>query len=110
MKIIVLAKKIVEFADRLEHYDSVTNYVYDGEINAFGFEDENAEATYVANRIEQLICDGHPDVEETITENSIAVIARNRYVFNCLERELTNRNIPFYLRKRWQELRMNLIL
>lgn len=26
------AKRIVEFANRLEHYDSVTNYVYEGEL------------------------------------------------------------------------------
>lgn len=93
------AKRIVEYANQLEHYDSVTNYVYDGELCAYGFDDEASEATYIADRIEQLIRDGHPDVEGAITENSIAVIARNRYVFNKLEQELTNRNLSFYFKK-----------
>ena len=93
------AKRIVEFANQLEHYDSVTNYVYDGELCAYCFDDEDSEAKYIVDKIEQLIRDGHPDVEGKITENSIAVIARNRYVFNKLEHELANRNISFYFKK-----------
>lgn len=93
------AKRIVEFANQLEHYDSVTNYVYDGELCAFRFDDEESEAKYIVTKIEQLIHDGHPDVEGAITENSIAVIARNRYVFNKLEEELANRNLSFYFKK-----------
>lgn len=93
------AKRIVEFANQLEHYDSVTNYVYDGELCAYCFDDEESEAKYIVDKIEQLIRDGHPDVEDTITENSIAVIARNRYVFNKLEHELANRNLSFYFKK-----------
>lgn len=93
------AKRIVEFANQLEHYDSVTNYVYDGELSAYCFDDEDSEAKYIVDKIEQLIRDGHPDVEGKITENSIAVIARNRYVFNKLEHELANRNLSFYFKK-----------
>lgn len=93
------AKRIVEFANQLEHYDSVTNYVYDGELCAYCFDNEESEAKYIVDKIEQLIRDGHPDVEDTITENSIAVIARNRYVFNKLEHELANRNLSFYFKK-----------
>lgn len=93
------AKRIVEFANQLEHYDSVTNYVYDGELCAYCFDDEDSEAKYIVDKIEQLIRDGHPDVEGKITENSIAVIARNRYVFNKLEHELANRNLSFYFKK-----------
>lgn len=93
------AKRIVEFANQLEHYDSVTNYVYDGELSAYCFDDEDSEAKYIVDKIEQLIRDGHPDVEGKITESSIAVIARNRYVFNKLEHELANRNLSFYFKK-----------
>lgn len=93
------AKRIVEFANQLEHYDSVTNYVYDGELCAFRFDDEESEAKYIVTKIEQLMHDGHPDVEGAITENSIAIIARNRYVFNKLEVELANRNLSFYFKR-----------
>lgn len=93
------AKKIVAFANKLEHYDSVTNYVYDGELCAYGFENEAEEASFIADKIEQLMHDGHPDVEGNITESSFAIIARNRYAFHKLEKELTDRGISFYFKK-----------
>ena len=93
------AKQIVEFANRLEHYDSVTNYVYDGELLAKELADESAEAKFVADKIEELIHNGHPDVEGQLSANRIAVIARNKYVFSHLEKELSNRNIPFSFKK-----------
>ncbi len=93
------AKRIVEFANRLEHYDSVTNYVYDGELTATKLTDESAEAKFVADKIEKLVQNGHPDVEGSISVNRIAVIARNKYVFSHLEKELSDRNIPFFFKK-----------
>lgn len=93
------AKRIVEFANRLEHYDSVTNYVYDGELLAKKLEDESAEAKFVADKIEELIQNGHPDVEGQLSVNRMAVIARNKYVFSHLEKELSDRNIPFSFKK-----------
>lgn len=93
------AKRIVEFANRLEHYDSVTNYVYDGELLAKKLADESSEAKFVADKIEELIQNGHPDVEGQLSVNRIAVIARNKYVFSHLEKELSNRNILFSFKK-----------
>ena len=93
------AKRIVEFANRLEHYDSITNYVYEGELAASRLADEENEAKYIADKVEQLMQDGHPDVEGSITADRIAVIARNRYVFAHLEQELLSRNIPFFFKK-----------
>lgn len=93
------AKRIVEFANQLEHYDSTANYVYDGELCAYGFDDEESEAKYIVDKIKQLIRDGHPDVEGAITDNKIAIIGRNKYVFNRLEQELANKNLPFHFKK-----------
>lgn len=93
------AKRIVEFANRLEHYDSVTNYVYDGELLAIKLADEDFEAKFVADKIEYLVKNGHSDVEGTISPERIAIIARNRYVFSHLEKELSNRSIPFFFKK-----------
>lgn len=93
------AKRIVEFANRLEHYDSVTNYVYDGELLATKLVDEDAEAKYVVDKIENLLQNGHPDVEGQLTINRIAIIARNKYVFTHLEKELSDREIPFSFKK-----------
>lgn len=93
------AKRIVEFANRLEHYDSVTNYVYEGELTATRLADEKSEANYIVDKIEQLMQNGHPDVEGIMTPERIAVIGRNRYVFSHLVEELTNRNIPYFFKK-----------
>lgn len=93
------AKRIVEFANRLEHYDSVTNYVYDGELLARKLPDEGTEAKFVTDKIEELLRNGHPDVEGQLSASRIAVIARNRYVFSFLEKELSDREIPFFFKK-----------
>lgn len=93
------AKRIVEFANRLEHYDSVTDYVYDGELLAKKLADEVTEANFVVDKIEELIQNGHPDVEGQLSFDRISVIARNKYVFSHLEKELSDRNIPFFFKK-----------
>lgn len=93
------SKAIVRFANKLGHYDSVTNYVYDGELTATRFDDEQREAEYVANKFEQLVKTGHPEVEGSISTDNVAVIARNRYAFSELEREFESRLIPFYFKK-----------
>lgn len=93
------AKRIVEFANRLEHYDSVTDYVYDGELLAKKLADEGAEANFVVDKIEELIQNGHPDVEGQLSFDRISVIARNKYVFSHLEKELSDRHIPFFFKK-----------
>ena len=93
------AKRIVAFANKLEHYDSVTNYVYDGELSAFKLDNEEAEAGFVADKMQYLIENGHPDVEGKITYDRIAIIARNRYALNAVEKELTRRDIPYFYKK-----------
>lgn len=93
------AKSIVNFADKLMNYTSNANYVYEGELRAFSFENESLEAAFVVDKISQLIRDGHPDVEGKLSANSFAVIARNRYVFNTLERKLLENNLPYYFKK-----------
>lgn len=93
------AKRIVEYANRLEHYDSVTNYVYEGELLARKLPDEVTEAKFVVDKIEELLRNGHPDVEGQLSISRIAVIARNKYVFSFLEKELSDREIPFFFKK-----------
>lgn len=61
--------------------------------------DESAEASFVADKIEELIQNGHSDVEGQLSLNRMAVIARNKYVFSYLEKELSARNIPFSFKK-----------
>lgn len=60
-------------------------------------EDENAEARWVVNKIKGLITSKkHDDIEGDITFEKIAVLARNKYVFNKLETLLDENDLPFY--------------
>ena len=93
------AKAIVRFADKLENYNSVSNYVYEGELKVNSYLDENSEAEAVANTIENLIQNGHKDIEGQITYDSFAIIARNKYVFKALEEKFKELKIPFYYKK-----------
>ncbi|HEX3151376.1 MAG TPA: ATP-dependent helicase [Gemmataceae bacterium] len=59
-------------------------------------ENEESEATFVADRIEQLVAEGHPDVEGNITLEKCAVLGRTKFVFNHLLKTLKDRGIEAY--------------
>lgn len=93
------AKKIVEYANRLENTDSVSNYYYEGELRAFECVNEDAEADFIVTKIEELKRNGHPDIEVKPEYDDFAIIARNRYALASVEKKLKARNIPFYYKK-----------
>lgn len=93
------AKAIVNYANKLENYDSISNYVYDGELKAYSFENECDEAQFVVTKIKQLLENGHPEIENSLKYDSFSVIARNKYVLAALEKSLSEQNIPFFYKK-----------
>ncbi len=93
------ARAIVKFANQLKNYESIANYVYEGELSGFCFEDEEKEAEFVLARIEELIEKGHSDIEKPVKYDSFAVIARNRYVFNKIEELFSKKDIPHFYKK-----------
>ncbi|MEA2073050.1 MAG: ATP-dependent helicase [Campylobacterota bacterium] len=59
-------------------------------------EDENEEAQCVIKRINKLIeKQSEDDIEGKITYETMVILARNKYVFNPLEKALKEANIPF---------------
>lgn len=73
--------------------------VLDGEIEVEACSDEEAEALWIREKIEeQLSVGSHEDIEGVITPDRIAVLARNRYVFGPLQKELEGNGIDFHLR------------
>ncbi|MCC9600315.1 ATP-dependent helicase [Stieleria sp. JC731] len=58
--------------------------------------DEEEEAEVVVDTIEDLLNDGHKDVEGELDLSRFAVIGRNRFVLSAIEEELLSRDIPFY--------------
>ncbi|MDL2298452.1 ATP-dependent helicase [Synergistaceae bacterium OttesenSCG-928-D05] len=56
-----------------------------GKLEVRVFDDELSEATWISNKINELLQNGHPDIEGgKILPQQCAVLARNRYVFNAL--------------------------
>lgn len=94
------SQKVIEAANKIEksfEVDGICKFKGEFEINEFN--DELREAEYVVNKIKLLVKNGHPDVENSsITFEQCIVIARNRYVFKCLEDELKKSNIDYTLK------------
>lgn len=93
------AKSIVRFANTLENSESVSNYVYEGELKVYSFENESKEAGFVVEKIKELRDNGHPDIEGDLEYEDFAVIARNRYVLSSLEQKLKAESIPFFFKQ-----------
>lgn len=89
------AKAIVEFANTLGNSESITNYPYQGELIAKCYGNEDEEANGVIHKIQELVKNGHPDIDGNITFSRIAVIARNKYALQALEKKLSIAMIPF---------------
>lgn len=72
----------------------------EGQLHIEACEDEEAEATWVADRVDELVeAQVQPGVEGKITLERIAVLARNRYVFGPLQRVLDERQVEWNLRQ-----------
>ena len=93
------AKAIVAYANKLEQSDSVSNYYYDGELKTYSFSNEMDEATFIVGRIEELLQKGHKEIEGDLSYDDFAIIARNKYVFGEIEKQLTKKEIPFFYKK-----------
>lgn len=94
------SKKIIEAAKIIEPTFSI-----EGQLPIVGcFEivelnDDIAEADWIVEKIENLIQNGHPDIDgNQVKLDDIAVIGRNKYVFGELQNALNNKNIEFHLR------------
>lgn len=75
------------------------NVALKGEIEIEAQADEVAEAVWVREKITGLLANRtHPDIEGMITPDRIAVLARNRYVFAHLQKELESHNIEYHLK------------
>jgi DNA helicase II / ATP-dependent DNA helicase PcrA len=65
-----------------------------------GLEHEEAEAEWIADKIQELLALGeHPEIDGRISLDRMAVLARNRYVFLPLESRLKADGIPHYLKR-----------
>jgi len=68
----------------------------EGEVRLIVGQDEEDEAHLVLDYLEGLLNHGHPDIEGTVTLERCALLARNRYVFSAIDRELIEHKWPHY--------------
>jgi len=94
------AKQIIKYANNLTGSNEDTSrYFYDGELVITSFQNETEEAQSVCRAIKNLIVNNHKDIEGGLAYDRIAVIARNKYVFESLEAQLAQTNIPYFFKK-----------
>jgi len=77
--------------------EDIRGIVKDGLFEVMSLKNTDEEAKWVVDKINALLKVGlHPDIEGQITCERIAVLARNKYVFSKLEKELGEAQLPFY--------------
>lgn len=93
------SKVVMEIAHRLEPSFTVRGQLpIVGHAQLLVADTEQGEAALVADKIQQLCAEGHPDVEGPITPASCAILGRTRYTLLAVEKELSAREIPYFKR------------
>ena len=93
------SKKILAAAKKIEPDFKLTgNVPLDGEFEITKYSDEDEEATNVAIKIEELLSNGHPDIDDLKPED-ICIIARNRYVLDNIQSALENRRLDYFVKQ-----------
>lgn len=93
IEVLSAAKKIIPESEYIE------GTVKEGLFEIHEANNESEEAQWVIDKIQNLISmKYHDDIENEIKHEKIAILARNKYVFNTLESLLRECNLPFYYR------------
>ncbi len=92
------SKKVLEAAGKIiTDAEYIIGTIKEGHFEINSLEDEELEAQWVVDKIKELISlKAHKDIEGKITYEKIAVLARNKYIFNQLEAQLYKANLQFY--------------
>lgn len=93
------SRAVVEFAQTLDSSYMVHQQLpIRGSIKVLRGEDEKHEATLIADELNRLLVEGHPDVEGGVQLSKCAILGRTRYALLMVEAELRERGIGFYKR------------
>jgi len=75
----------------------IINIYYPGIFEIHKMADEEAEASWIAEKIAKLTGLGEADdIEGDITHEKIAILARNKYVFKHLSEYFDEKKVPYY--------------
>lgn len=106
------AAKLIELTENFRSSQAVVavarsidpNYLVDAQLPIKGAarvlvgSDEEHEARLIADELELLFAQGHPDVEGGVDPSKCAILGRTRFALLEIEKELRRRNILFYKR------------
>jgi DNA helicase-2/ATP-dependent DNA helicase PcrA len=93
------SKVVVDIAHALEPTYSVKGQLpIKGHAELLVGADEEGEANLVADEMQRLCKEGHPDIEGPISPASCAVLGRTRYTLLAVEKELGSRGVPYFKR------------
>lgn len=94
-------KSVIAAANKLSPLVQETDrYALQGALSISAYPDEDAEAKSIVATIKQILNLGaHPEIEGPLSLDKMVVIARNRFAFSSLERELRQQKIPFFFGK-----------
>ena len=92
------SKSVLQAADRIIPNSCDLIYtVIEGVFEVHKLDNEEIEATWITNKIKELISlRHHGEIEGEITYEKIAVLGRNKYVFKHLISILNEEDIPYY--------------
>jgi len=93
------SKVVVEIAHALELSYSVKGQLpIEGHAALLVGDDEEDEARLIADEIQRLCREGHPDIEGSITPTSCAILGRTRYILLAVGKELGLQKVPYFKR------------
>lgn len=92
------SRLVIEAANALMNLNVLTaNYVINGVFNILSAANEEEEAEFVVAKIKELTnLRTHNDIEGEITYDKISILARNKFVFEKVEKYLIIAGIPYY--------------
>lgn len=95
------SKAVIRLANKLKPGSQVeSDFARDGKSHIEEQQDEKTEALWICNKINELLqAKTDSDIEGEISLKNMVVIARNRFIFQTLEKCLQERNIPYSLKK-----------
>lgn len=95
------SKAVIRLANKLKPGSLVeSDFAFDGRSHIEALQDDETEALWIYNKINELLQEKmNPEIEGEISLNNMVVIARNRFVFQILEKCLQEKHIPYSLKK-----------
>lgn len=93
------SRAVVKVAQLLDpNYMVAMQLPIEGSVTVLVGQDEQDEAKQIADELQRLFSEGHPDVEGGVEPSKCAILGRTRFALLAIEALLKERNIPYYKR------------